>query len=70
MYNRKSVGPRMEPWGTPTLTVYFCEDVPPEALYYWEKKKTRPHFSSRSIILLFINFSKTLLTTERRLTGQ
>ena len=25
MYNRKSVGPRMEPWGTPTLTGYSCE---------------------------------------------
>ena len=25
MYSRKSVGPRMEPWGTPVLT---CEDVP------------------------------------------
>ena len=28
MYSRKSVGPRMEPWGTPALTVYSCEDFP------------------------------------------
>ena len=26
MYNRKNVGPRMEPWGTPALTGYSCED--------------------------------------------
>ena len=26
MYSRKSVGPRMEPWGTPALTAYSCED--------------------------------------------
>ena len=26
MYSRKSVGLRMEPWGTPTLTGYSCED--------------------------------------------
>ena len=37
MYNRKSVGSRMEPWGTPALTGYFFEDFPskkPEAVYY------------------------------------
>ena len=28
MCSRKSVGPRMEPWGTPTLIGYFCEDFP------------------------------------------
>ena len=26
MYSRKSVGLRMEPWGTPTLTGYSCQD--------------------------------------------
>ena len=26
MYSRKSVGPRMEPSGTPALTGYSCED--------------------------------------------
>ena len=26
MYSKKSTGPRMEPWGTPALTGYFCED--------------------------------------------
>ena len=28
MYNRKSVEPRMESWGTPALTEYFCEEFP------------------------------------------
>ena len=28
MYSRKSVGLRMEPWRTPTLTGYSCEDFP------------------------------------------
>ena len=32
MYSRKSVGPRMEPWGNPALTRYSCEDFPPEPL--------------------------------------
>ena len=26
MYSRKGVGPRMEPWGTPALPGYSCED--------------------------------------------
>ena len=28
MYSWKSVGRRMEPWGTLTLTEYSCEDFP------------------------------------------
>ena len=32
-------------------------------------QKTRSHFCGWSTILLFTSFSKTLLTTERRLTG-
>ena len=28
MYSRKSVGPRIEPWGTLALTGYFCEYFP------------------------------------------
>ena len=28
MYSRKIVGPRMDPWGTPELTGYSCEDFP------------------------------------------
>ena len=27
MYSRQDVGPRREPWGTPTLTGYSCEDL-------------------------------------------
>ena len=40
------------------------EDLKP----YWKSEK-KPHFSMRSTILLFTSFSKTLLTSERRLTG-
>ena len=40
------------------------EDLKP----YWKSEK-RSHFSRPSTILLFTGFSKTLLTTERRLTG-
>ena len=28
MYSGQSVGPRMDPWGTPALTGYFSEDLP------------------------------------------
>ena len=28
MYSRKSVGPRVEPWGSPALIGYSCEDFP------------------------------------------
>ena len=31
MCSRKSVGPRLEPGGTPALTGYFCEDFPSRA---------------------------------------
>ena len=27
-YNKKSVGPRMDPWGDPALTGYSCEFLP------------------------------------------
>ena len=40
------------------------EDLKP----YWKSEK-RSHFSRWSIILSFASFSKTLLTTERTLTG-
>ena len=36
---------------------------------YW-KSQNRPHFSRWTTILLLTSFSKTLLTIERRLTGQ
>ena len=28
MYSKKSLGPRMEPWGTPALPGYSREDFP------------------------------------------
>ena len=28
MYSSKSVGPRIEPWGTPAISAYSCEDFP------------------------------------------
>ena len=40
-----------------------------EDLKPYQKLEKRPHFSRWSTILLFTSFSKTLLTTERRLTG-
>ena len=138
MYSRKSVRSRMEPWETPALTGYSCEDFQYTTTQnhllkdeirsniqaeiskdlcllrrsvcqilskasdisstkaqaslemlkalsntkvrrsaadrenlkpYWKSEK-RSHFSKWSTILLFTNFSQTLLTTERRLTGQ
>ena len=40
MYRRKSVvGTRMNPWGTPEVTGYSCEDFL-EAAYYWRKEET------------------------------
>ena len=36
MYSRKSVGPRIDPWRTPALTGYFCEDFPPRTK--WKNK--------------------------------
>ena len=36
---------------------------------YWKLEK-RPHFCRWSTILLFKSFSKTLPTTERKLTGR
>ena len=39
MYSRKSVGPIMDPWGTPALTRYSSHPEQPGAPYYWEKKK-------------------------------
>ena len=40
-----------------------------EDLKPYLKSEKRPHFSRWSTILSFTSFSKTLLTTERRLTG-
>ena len=40
------------------------EDLKP----YW-KSENRPHFSRWLTVILFTSFSKTLLTTERRLIG-
>ena len=143
MYSKKSVGPRMDLWGTPALTGYSCEDFPSRTtwsclllrieeiraniwlenqwdLSLWRRptsqtlskaldissatapagpdllkalavlsnttvrrsavdrkdlkaqqiSEKRPHFSRWLTMLLFTSFSKTLLTTESRLTGQ
>ena len=46
MYSRKSVGPRMEPWGTPALTGYSYEDFSPRTTpshLLLRKKEIRPH---------------------------
>ena len=31
MHSKKIVGPRIEPWGTPALTGYSCQDFPSTA---------------------------------------
>ena len=44
MYSKKSVGPEMEPWGTPTLTGYSYEDFPSRTTWsclLLRKKETR-----------------------------
>ena len=43
MYSRKSVGPRMEPWGTPALTGYYCEDFPSRTSLLLRKEEIRPN---------------------------
>ena len=46
MYSRKSVGPRMESWGTPALTGYFWEDFPPRTTWnnlLLRKEEIRPY---------------------------
>ena len=44
--------------------------VDQEDLKLCGKSEKRPHFSRRSTILLFTSFSKNLLNTKRKLTGQ
>ena len=39
MYSRKSVGPKMDPWGTPGLTGYSSKDFPSRTIK--EEKKRR-----------------------------
>ena len=46
MYSRKSVGPKIDPWGTPALTGYSCEDYPSRITWIClllEKEKIRPN---------------------------
>ena len=50
------------------LTVRRYE-VDPKELKPCFKSEKRPHFSRWSTGLLFTSFSKTFLTTKRRLTG-
>ena len=46
MYRRKSVGQRMEHWGTPALTGYSCEDFPysaTQSCLFLKKDEKRPN---------------------------
>ena len=48
MYSTKSVGPRMELWGTPALTGYSCEDFPSRTTrsrLLLRKEEIRPNIS-------------------------
>ena len=76
MYSRKSVGPRMEPSGTPTLTGYSCEDFPSRTtrsrllLRKEERRSTYYSFGSRKYTEIdnphIINATiKYLLDSER-----
>ena len=42
MNSRKSVGPRMQPWGTPALSGYSCEDFTTPPRTTRRKKELRP----------------------------
>ena len=46
MHSRKGVGPRLDPWGTPALTGYYCEDFPSttaQSHLLLRKKEIRPN---------------------------
>ena len=46
MYSRKSVEPRMDPWGTLPLTGYSCEEFPsrtPRSHLLLRKEEIRPN---------------------------
>ena len=46
MHSSKKAGPRMEPWGTLTLTGYYCEDFPSRATWsnlLLRKEELRPN---------------------------
>ena len=47
MYGKISVGLRMEPWGTPALTGYCCQDLPSTTtqshLLLRKEEKKRPN---------------------------
>ena len=46
MYSRKSIGPRMEPWGTPALTGYSYQDLPSRTIWshlLLRKEEIRPN---------------------------
>ena len=49
---------------------WYSSSSPREDLKPYWKSENRPHFSRWSTSLLFTSFSKTLLTTERRLRGR
>ena len=58
MYSKKSVGPRMEPWGTIALTRYCCEDFPSRTIQsclLLRKDETKPNYLTwNSIRLKFV----------------
>ena len=46
MYSRKNLGPRMDPWGTPALTEYSCEDVPSRTTQITEKRRNKARYQT------------------------
>ena len=46
MYSRKSIRPRMDPWWTPAVTGYYCEDFPSRTTWsclLLRKEEIRPN---------------------------
>ena len=53
MYNRKSVGPRMKPWGTSALTEYSCQDFPwrtTRSHLLLKKKRNKAKYLTRNFV--------------------
>ena len=63
MYNRERGGSKMEPWGTPALTRYSCEDFP--------SRTTQSHLLFLQVInISIINKFFKYLTNQRKKTNR
>ena len=63
MYSRKSIGPRTEPWETPALTGYSCEDFQSrttQSCLLLTKEEKKPNFWPEIIWLQFVKKTSML----------